>query len=95
MTFRLQLLIKLYASIQPVSSVTLPQIWTLDNTFAANGWWHVTLTYNELPYAGQAMRLFLRATTDDSLNTNFFVDTASVQVTCSRYPSLTGAGSRA
>ena len=65
----------------------------VDNTFAGFGWLHVTLTYNELPYAGQAMRLFLRGTTDSSSNTNFFVDTASVQVTCSRYTALTGASS--
>jgi hypothetical protein len=51
------------------------------------------LTYNELPYAGQAMRLYLHGTTDVSQYTNFFVDTASVQVTCSRYTNLTGANS--
>ena len=84
---------KLYASIQPVNSVTLPQIWIADNTLSGVGWMHVTLTYNELPYAGQAMRLFLRATTDDMLNTNFFVDTASLQVACSRYPSTSVAAS--
>ncbi len=53
-------------------------------------WWHVTLTYNELPYAGQTARLYLRGKTDGSLYTNFFVDTASVQVTCSRYAGLAG-----
>ncbi len=82
---------KLYASIQPVSGVTLPQIWTLDNTFAYPGWWHVTLTYNEVPYAGQAVRLYIRATTDSTLYTAFLVDAASVQVTCSRYTSLTAS----
>ncbi len=85
---------KLYASIQPVSGATLPQIWTVDNTFSGVGWLHITLTYNELPYAGQAMRLYLRATTDSSLNTNFFVDTASVQVACSRYSSSSTVSSR-
>ena len=82
---------KLYASIQPVSSVISPQeVWTVDNTYASSVWWHVTLTYNELPYAGQTARLYLRGKTDGSLYTNFFVDTASVQVTCSRYAGLAG-----
>ncbi len=84
---------KLYASIQPVGALTLPQIWTVDNRYAGSTWWHVTLTYNELPYAGQSMRLYLRATTDFSNPTGFLVDTASVQVTCSPYTSLTGPGS--
>ncbi len=82
---------KLYASIQPAGSVTLPEILTVDNRDAVNGWWHVTLTYNELPYAGQSMRLYLHATTDNASFTNFFVDTASVQVQCTRYPSAASA----
>ena len=81
---------KLYASLQPVGSVTLPEIWTVDNTNSTSSpyWWLVTLTYNELPYAGLPMRLYLRAHTDQSLWTDFFLDAASVQVQCARYPWL-------
>jgi thermolysin len=78
----------LYTSLQPVSGITLPETWVWDNT-GRGGWWKITLTWNELPYAGQSMRLYFHATTNGSLNTNFFVDTASVQVKCSRYTALT------
>jgi hypothetical protein len=83
---------KLFASLQPADSVTLPEIWTVDNTNGTSSvhWYLVTLTYNELPFAGQPMRLYFRGTNNESdpFNdyTNFFVDAASVQVQCVRYP---------
>ncbi len=78
----------LYTSLQPVSGVTLPETWVWDNT-GRGGWWKITLTWNELPYAGQPMRLYFHATTNSTDFTAFFVDTASVQVQCSRYTALT------
>ena len=81
-----------YTSLQPAGAVTLPQIRIADNR-DRDGWYKVTLTYNELPYAGQPLRLYFRATTDGSLITNFFVDMASVQVRCSRYTVLGDSGS--
>lgn len=77
----------LYTSLQPPNTVTLPEIWIADNR-DRGGWYKVTLTYNELPYAGQSMRLYFRATTDVSGITNFFVDFTSLEVRCSRYTAL-------
>lgn len=74
----------LYTSLQPPNAVTLPEIWIADNR-DRGGWYKVTLTYNELPYAGQSMRLYFRATTDSSLITNFFIDYVSLEVRCNRY----------
>lgn len=79
-----------YTSLQPPNAVTLPQIWIADNR-DRGGWYKITLTYNELPYAGQPMRLYFRATTDSSLVTNFYVDYVSLEVRCSRYTALTGS----
>ena len=84
---------KFYASIQPVSGVTLPEINFRDNRFASPGWYLITMTYNELPYAGQAMRLYLHVTTNGLAPTSFFVDTASVQVQCTRYTASVGGSS--
>jgi hypothetical protein len=82
---------KFYVSLQPAGSVTLPEVWYFDNRYASTGWWHATVTYNELPYAGQALRLYFHATTDLSFNTNFFLDQVSVHVQCTRYAALTNA----
>ena len=92
---------KLYASLQPVGSVTLPEVWTVDNTYGTSSiyWYLVTLTYNEMPYAGRPMRLYLHGTNrndfDDYTYTNFFVDASSVQVQCARYPWLSADQSAA
>ena len=74
-----------YVSLQPVNSMTSPEVWYFDNTFSGYGWWHAALTFNELPYAGQSLRLYFHATTDSSLNTNFFLDTTDLHVQCTRY----------
>jgi hypothetical protein len=66
-------------------------VWYFDNRYTITDWWHATVTYNELPYAGQALRLYFHATTDLSFNTNFFLDQVSVHVQCTRYAALTNA----
>lgn len=80
----------LYTSLQPLNAVTLPEIRIADNR-DRGGWYKITLTYNELPYAGQSMRLYFRATTDSSGITSFFIDYVSLEVRCSRYTALAGS----
>ena len=47
------------------------------------GWWEITLTYNETQERDLAVQI--RATTDSSLYSAFFVDDASFVTTCTRY----------
>ncbi|MBE7553112.1 MAG: hypothetical protein HS126_18725 [Anaerolineales bacterium] len=71
---------KLYASLQPVGSITNPEVKVADNTTKCNcAWVRMTYTYNQIPNPGQPLRLYFRGTTDSSRITNFYIDLASVE----------------
>ncbi|MGB9890536.1 MAG: M4 family metallopeptidase [Anaerolineae bacterium] len=66
-----------------------PQYWLLDNTDGDGtyghvyGWWRITLTWNEI--LQRNLRVRIRATTDSSLYTAFFIDDVTWTTTCTRY----------
>lgn len=66
-----------------------PEYWLLDNTFGDGtyghvyGWWRITLTWNEI--LQRNLRVRIRATTDSSLYTAFFIDDVTWTTTCTRY----------
>lgn len=72
---------RLYASLQPVNSVSNPQILLADNTHdcATCAWARYTYVYNQIPNPGQPLRLYFRGTTDGSYITNFRVDLVSIE----------------
>ncbi len=66
-----------------------PEYWLLDNTDGDGtygnvyGWWRITLTWNEI--LQRNLRVRIRATTDSSLYTAFFIDDVTFTTTCTRY----------
>jgi len=66
-----------------------PEFWVLDNRYGdgnyshAYGWYKITLTYNEIQQRN--LRVRIRATTDSSAYTAFFIDDVSFVTTCTRY----------
>jgi bacillolysin len=82
---------KLLVSLQPEDSVSLTEVWTVDNLYSTDSYpnpftyWHVTLTYNEMPYAGRPMRVYIHPVTSGYNDTIFWVDAVSVQMQCTRY----------
>ncbi|HRV95848.1 MAG TPA: hypothetical protein P5526_27080 [Anaerolineae bacterium] len=70
-----------YASLQPVGSVTNPEIKVVDNTddCPTCAWLRLTYTYNQIPNPGQPLRLYFHGTTDNSRYTNFRLDVVSVE----------------
>ena len=66
-----------------------PEYWLLDNTDGDGtyghvyGWWRITLTWNEI--LQRNLRVRIRATTDCSLYTAFFIDDVTWTTTCNRY----------
>jgi len=66
-----------------------PEFWALDNRYGAgnylyvNGWYKITLTYNEIQQRN--LRVRIRATTNASAYTAFFIDDVSFYTTCTRY----------
>lgn len=66
-----------------------PQYWLLDNTYGDGtygnvyGWWRITLTWNEI--LQRNLRVRIRATTDYSLYTAFYIDDVTFTTTCTRY----------
>ena len=66
-----------------------PEYWLLDNTYGDGtygnvyGWWRITLTWNEI--LQRNLRVRIRATTDFSLYTAFFIDDVTWTTTCTRY----------
>jgi thermolysin len=74
----------LYTSIQPPGSIANPEAWVSDNLDNGKNL-TITLTYNELPYTNQQMRLYVRSSNDLSIATTFYIDQVNVEVTCTRY----------
>ncbi len=83
---------KLYGSLQPISGVTLTEYLAASNVQCNTCVWRqLQLRYNQLPNVGEPLRLYLRAKTDASLITTFYVDDVTVEVDCKPFPAPTAA----
>ena len=82
---------KLYASLQPTSGVTNPEVLVADNTdnCATCAWARYTYVYNQIPNPGQPLRLYFRGTTDVSNITNFRLDLVSIEASDTPFTQAT------
>jgi len=81
---------KLFLTLLDSTGVAVsPEYWVLDNRYGdgnyghAYTWYKITLTYNEIQQRN--LRVRIRATTDSSAYTAFFIDDVSFVTTCTRY----------
>ena len=67
-----------YGELQDQAGTTLNTFTQINNTNAGPGWYQVSYNWSAFAsHAGKGRRLSFRATTNGSLNTNFFVDDVS------------------
>jgi hypothetical protein len=77
---------KLYGSLQPVNSISNPEVLIASNVKNCDCVWRrMTYIYPQIPNPGQPLRLYLHATSDSSLYTNFYVDLVSVEASAASF----------